>query len=359
MKLPQFNQFSRQFSKVNFCIQIFLILIIYSFKKFIDKFSVIVEAGNGGNGSGSFARDNFNPRGKCDGGNGGDGGNVLLIASESVNNLSHLDTLYRASPGVSGSSNGKYGMKGPDLHIPVPAGTAVFGVEEDGSRFKLGDCDLIGTKMIVAKGGKGGRGNRSLRSNNHSCETGKPGQRIKLELNMHTIADIGLVGLPNAGKSSLLATISRSSPRIAPYPFTTITPNVGVTFLEEDMKLSIADIPGLIDGAHKNIGLGHQFLKHVVKNRFLALIVDLTLADPVEDARVIIKELDLYQNGLSKKIKFLVGNKVDKLESDPQVIKRLQSAFPQLTTLAISAKENTGINKLLLEFKNVYNKNLA
>ena len=315
-----------------------------------------MEAGSGGNGSGSFARDNFNPRGKCDGGNGGDGGDVLVVASESVNNLSHLDKFYRASSGVAGASNGKYGMRGSDLRIPVPAGTAVFGVEEDGKRVKLGDCDFIGTELVVAKGGKGGRGNRSLRSNNHTCETGQPGQRLKLELNMHTIADIGLVGLPNAGKSSLLACISRSSPRIAPYPFTTITPNIGVTFVEDEIKLSVADIPGLIDGAHKNIGLGHEFLKHVVKNRFLALIVDLTQADPVEDARVIIKELDLYQSGLSKKIKLLVGNKLDKLESGSGVINRLQESFPQLKTLVISSKENLGMDKLFLEFKNLYNK---
>ncbi len=244
-------------------------------------------------------------------------------------------------------------MRGADLRIPVPAGTAVFDLDEEGKSFKLGDCDLIGNELLVAKGGKGGRGNLSLRTNNHTCETGQSGQRIKLELNMHTIADLGLVGLPNAGKSSLLACISRCSPRIAPYPFTTITPNVGVTFVEEEIKLSVADIPGLIDGAHKNIGLGHEFLKHVVKNRFLALIVDLTQVDPIEDAKVIIKELDLYQNGLSKKIKLFVGNKTDKLSANSPIINRLQEAFPQFTTVFISAKTNDGIDILLKELKSL------
>lgn len=269
-----------------------------------------------------------------------------MVASESVTDLSHIKRFYRADPGVSGADNGKYGMKGEHLRIMVPHGTVIFKLDDRGKLCKIGDCDSEGSELLVAKGGKGGRGNRSLRTNNQTHESGLPGESARLRLDLNTIAEIGLVGLPNAGKSSLLGCLSRCNPVVAPYPFTTITPNVGVINLGGDFRLSMADIPGLIDGAHKNVGLGHAFLKHVVKNRHLALVLDVSQPDPHQDALIIIQELELYQQQLSKKIALIIANKIDRLEPESTVLSSLQTAFPQTAIIPISAKYGKGIDKL-------------
>lgn len=282
-----------------------------------------------------------------------------MVASESVTDLSHIKRFYRADAGVSGADNGKYGMKGQHLKILVPHGTVIFRHDERGKLCKIGDCDSEGSELLVAKGGKGGRGNRSLRTNNQTHESGLPGESVKLRLDLNTIAEIGLVGLPNAGKSSLLSSLSRCNPAVAPYPFTTITPNVGIIDLGSDLRLSMADIPGLIDGAHKNVGLGHAFLKHVVKNRQLALVLDVSQSNPIQDAHIIIQELELYQQHLSKKIAFIIANKIDRLEAGNPVLSALQAAFPQTTIIPISAKYSQGIDKLKYELMHSLNKVLV
>lgn len=342
---------------------------------FVDCMRVRVRGGAGGDGVPAFARSARNPKGRPCGGNGGHGGSVLLMVDTSLDSLNHLSSQVQAERGHPGGSNMRHGANGADLILRLPLGCEVYeiiaekegedegqstitmdGVKEeemeedvpDSTDFiLLADHDSeierspllshrmekheIGTHpseelpklilekassppVLVAQGGRGGRGNYAYGQNNHECERGQPGGERLLEINLKTMADVGLVGLPNAGKSSLLAAITRAHPRIASYPFTTLNPYVGIIdYGDGSRRLTVADIPGLIDGAHANRGLGHQFLKHIEKARLLALVIDYAQVKPWEDIRVLLRELDLYQQGLSTRVRLIIANKADLL----------------------------------------------
>ena len=222
----------------------------------------------------------------------------------------------------------------------------IYKIDSNGNRSFLNECNDSWKEIVVAKGGKGGRGNRALRSNNHQHEKGISGEEIQIELDMNTIADIGLVGQPNAGKSSFLACISRSAPKIAPYPFTTLSPNIGVVMFDNRAPISIADVPGLIEGAHQNVGLGHEFLKHVRKSQKLILIIDASAKSPSQDALSVLKELELYQNGLSDKLFLILANKIDRLLQFKKVTLDLECTFPNIKVMPISAKHGFGVNEV-------------
>jgi GTP-binding protein len=277
---------------------------------FVDEVTVYVRGGKGGAGSASLLREPYKPRGGPDGGDGGQGGSVILEVSGREQDLSTLaDRPHRrAENGRAGSSNNRTGAAGEDLVIEIPDGTVV----------REGDdlvADLVGpgARAIVARGGRGGRGNAALAGPRERvprvAETGEEGEERQLDLELRTVADVGLVGLPNAGKSTLLAALTAARPKIANYPFTTLTPNLGVA--GEDRRFVIADIPGLIEGANEGKGLGHRFLRHIVRCRALLLVVDLSAADPRADLSTLRSELSAYEAELAGRPAIVVGTKID------------------------------------------------
>lgn len=288
--------------------------------KFVDEARLRVQAGNGGRGSTSFRREKFVPFGGPDGGDGGDGGSVYLRAAPGINTLAdfRIERLYKAQHGEPGSSNDCFGRGGSDLYIPVPVGTIVREAE---TGEELGDLVKEGDTLLVAKGGKGGWGNQRFKSSTNRAPRqfgpGLPGEKRSLELEMKVIADVGLLGLPNAGKSTLIRAISAAKPKVADYPFTTLHPNLGVVSVGEHRSFVMADIPGLIEGAAEGAGLGIQFLRHLQRTRVLLHLVDIAPpdpeADPVKDARAIVGELKKFDAALAAKPRWLVLNKSDLL----------------------------------------------
>ncbi len=290
---------------------------------FLDSARIFVQAGRGGSGCVSFRREKFVPRGGPDGGDGGRGGHVILVAKPQVRTLLafRYKRKFQAEKGAHGQGALKTGRRGKDLVIPVPLGTAVFS-EEDGLLL----CDLVerGQRHVVAKGGRAGRGNAHFKTSTHQAprefEPGGEGEARWLRLELKLLADVGLVGLPNAGKSTFLAAVSNARPKIAPYPFTTLSPILGVVEWTRHRSFVVADIPGLIEGAHKGLGLGDQFLKHVERTQVLLHLVDLAdpVSPPVDRVRTVERELEAYGAGLHLKPVILVGTKAD-LNPDPEV----------------------------------------
>ena len=289
---------------------------------FVDKTRINVKAGDGGNGSCSFRREKYIPKGGPDGGDGGAGGNVILEASTSESSLVSLvyKRSYRAKNGTNGASKGLYGKKGDDIILKVPVGTVVRDID---SGEVLADLDANGAQAIVAAGGRGGRGNIHFASSTNRAprrfETGREGEERHLELELKMIADAGLVGYPNAGKSTLISNLSDAKPKVAPYPFTTLHPVVGVVEYPDYKRLTLADIPGLIDGAHRNIGLGHAFLRHIERTSVLLYVLDMGGVDgrtPWDDLASLEQELELYLPGLSKRPSLIVANKMDLPEAE-------------------------------------------
>jgi GTPase len=278
---------------------------------FVDEVTVFVKGGRGGNGSAALHSEPYKPLGGPDGGNGGPGGSVVFEVSGRVRDLSALaDHPHQVAPdGVAGRKAKRDGAAGKDLVIGVPDGTVVF--DEKGL---LADLVGEGTRTVVARGGRGGRGNVSLASARDRvprvAEAGDPGDDRRLRVELHTVADVGLVGLPNAGKSTLLAALTAAKPKIANYPFTTLTPNLGVAGSGDD-RFVVADVPGLIEGASEGKGLGHRFLRHVVRCRALVLVVDLAAADPAADLAVLRDELSAYDPVLAERHDLVVGTKAD------------------------------------------------
>ena len=289
---------------------------------FIDKTQIKVKAGDGGNGSCSFRREKFIPKGGPDGGDGGAGGNVVLEASTSESSLVSLvyKRNYRAKNGTNGAGKGLYGHTGEDLVLKVPVGTVVRDVA---TGEVIADLDEVGVQAIVATGGRGGRGNIHFASSTNRAprrfETGREGEERHLELELKMIADAGLVGYPNAGKSTLISNLSDAKPKVAPYPFTTLHPVVGVVEYPDYQRLTLADIPGLIDGAHRNVGLGHAFLRHIERTSVLLYVLDMGGVDgrtPWDDLASLEQELELYLPGLSKRPSLIVANKMDLPDSE-------------------------------------------
>jgi GTP-binding protein len=288
--------------------------------KFVDEATIKVQAGNGGRGCVSFRREKFVPFGGPDGGDGGNGGSVYLRATEGINTLADFrnQRTYKARNGEPGSGNDKTGASAEDLYIPVPVGTTVKDAE---TGEELGDLRRPGQVLPVAVGGKGGFGNTRFKSSTNRAPrqfgSGLPGEKRVLELELKVLADVGLLGLPNAGKSTLIRAVSAARPRVADYPFTTLHPNLGVVYVGNHRSFVMADIPGLIEGAAEGAGLGIRFLRHLQRTRVLLHLVDIAPpdpdADPVKDARAIIKELKKYSAELAAKPRWLVLNKSDLL----------------------------------------------
>ncbi len=284
---------------------------------FIDHAKIFVRSGNGGNGGCSFRREKFVPHGGPDGGDGGNGGSVVATASTRVTTL--LDLKYRrhyeAESGAPGQKANRHGRTGADVTITVPVGTVIRCAE---TNELLADLVTPEQRVIVAKGGKGGKGNaRFATSTNRAPRTfeeGTPGEELHLDLELKLLADVGLVGFPNAGKSTLISTLSAARPEIADYPFTTLQPHLGVVPMGEYDSFVMADVPGLIQGAHRGKGLGHQFLKHIQRTRFLLYLIDVsdwTTDDPVNTLRVLQEELSAFDPTLGKRAFAVVGTKID------------------------------------------------
>jgi GTPase len=288
--------------------------------KFVDEARIKVQAGNGGRGSTSFRREKFVPFGGPDGGDGGGGGSVFLRAIEGINTLAdfRIERTFRAQHGAPGGARDCTGRSGDDLYIPVPVGTTVRDAE---TGEQLGDLTHDGEVLAVARGGKGGWGNQRFKSSTNRSPRqfgpGLPGEKRSLEFELKVIADVGLLGLPNAGKSTLIRAVSAARPKVADYPFTTLHPNLGVVDVGQHRSFVMADIPGLIEGAAEGAGLGIRFLKHLQRTRVLLHLVDIAPpdpeADPVKDARAIVQELKKFSKELAQKPRWLVINKSDLL----------------------------------------------
>jgi GTP-binding protein len=283
--------------------------------RFIDEARIRVISGSGGNGCVSFRREKFVPRGGPDGGDGGKGGDIIIQADRQVSSLSdfHFHQQFKAKSGIPGKGKKLAGRNGQDVVIPVPAGTVVRDAE---SGELLRDLDHPGDRYVAVWGGKGGRGNSHFATSTDQAprraEPGVPGEEKSLFLELKLLADVGLLGLPNAGKSTFISKLTSAHPKIADYPFTTLSPNLGVAESPDRLvSYVIADIPGLIEGAHRGQGLGIQFLKHLERTRILLLILDLARPDPKDDYRVLLGEITAFGQGLPEKPRIVVLNKVD------------------------------------------------
>ena len=294
---------------------------------FIDEVLIRVKAGDGGNGCLAFRREKYVPRGGPSGGDGGRGGDVVMVASEHHNTLLHFrfNPEHTAQRGRHGEGSNRTGREGASIELPVPVGTIVYDAD---SGELLHDFTAAGDRFLVARGGRGGRGNQHFATPTHQApqehEPGHPGDERRLRLELKLLADVGLVGFPNAGKSTLISRISAARPKIADYPFTTLEPNLGVVNVD-DSTFVVADIPGLIAGAHLGHGLGVQFLRHIERTKLLVHLVDVSEAsgrEPTEDFRVVLEELAGFSEELPKKPMFVVASKIDAAQ-DPQRIKTL------------------------------------
>jgi GTPase len=291
--------------------------------KFVDEALIRVEAGKGGDGCLSFRREKFVPRGGPDGGDGGDGGSVYLLVDEGLNTLVDFrhSRLFRAKSGQAGMGRDRIGKKSDDVIIKVPLGTLVY---DDDTDELIGDLVNDGDRLLVAKGGFHGLGNARFKSSTNRAPRkftkGTPGEERNLRLEMQVLADVGLLGLPNAGKSSLIRQVSAARPKVADYPFTTLHPNLGVVSLDVGQSFVIADIPGLIEGAAEGAGLGIQFLKHLSRTNLLLHIVDLGSSDDIEqivrEVKTIVNELHKYDESLGHQERWLVLNKIDLIDEE-------------------------------------------
>lgn len=322
---------------------------------FVDQVKVILQAGKGGNGCVSFRREWGVPKGGPDGGRGGDGGSVFLVAEEGLSSLSYFrfHPINKAHKGAHGEGGNRSGKKGEDLILSVPIGTVVKSAEKGEVLF---DFLRPGQKYLAAKSGKGGRGNASFATPTHRTprewQNGEPGEEKELILELKLIADVGLVGLANVGKSTLISKISSARPVIADYPFTTLIPHLGVVDVGKEKSLVVADIPGLIEGAHQGHGLGIKFLKHIERTKILVHIIDVSPysgRDPVKDYGIVMKELEAYNPELLKRPQIVAANKIDLLGEEKErleAVKKLASR-KKLPFFAISALKEKGLRELI------------
>jgi len=317
---------------------------------FIDEAKIWVKAGGGGNGCVSFRREKFIPKGGPDGGDGGRGGNVYFQAVENLDTLMDFAGKHhwRAGDGQAGSGNNKHGADGQDLIIDVPPGTLIYDVDLS---LLLKDLNKVGMKVRICRGGRGGKGNKAFATPTNQAprqaKPGKKGQERNLRLELKLIADVGLVGMPNAGKSTLISRCSAARPKIADYPFTTLEPVLGIVELSDFRRFVMADIPGLIEGAHNGAGLGFEFLKHIERTRIIVHIIDIMPtvgSEPVENYKNIRNELEKYSKELAQKTEVIVANKID-LDPDGKIIKDLRKKLDK-EIYPISAVTGEGIKEL-------------
>jgi len=320
---------------------------------FIDEVIISVKAGDGGNGCLAFRREKYVPRGGPSGGDGGHGGDVVLVASEHHNTLLHFrfNPEHKAQRGRHGEGSQRTGHDGASIDVPTPVGTVVYDAE---TGELLHDFTAPGDRFVVARGGRGGKGNARFATSTHQTPTehedGKPGEERRLRLELKLLADVGLVGFPNAGKSTLISRISAARPKIADYPFTTLVPNLGVVSADDDRTFVVADIPGLIEGAHEGHGLGTQFLRHIERTRLLAHLVDVsetTGRDPVHDFEVVMGELASFSEDLAHKPMIVVATKLDAAQ-DPERVASLEKLARDrgLAFFKISSVTGEGIDAL-------------
>jgi GTPase len=324
--------------------------------KFVDEAPIYVEAGNGGNGFMSFRKEKFISKGGPDGGDGGDGGSVFLVADENLNTLIDYRFMpkYRAENGEKGGSKDCTGAKGEDLYLPVPVGTTVIDIDTEEV---FGDLTHQGQKLKVAQGGFHGLGNTRFKSSTNrtprKTSPGTEGEKRHLKLELKVLADVGMLGLPNAGKSSFIRAVSAAKPKVADYPFTTLVPNLGVVKVQQHRSFVIADIPGLIEGASEGAGLGVRFLKHLTRCRLLMHIVDMAPVDesnPAENIRIIANELEKFSPTLAQRERWLLLNKIDLLSPDEiesrcdAIVKELNWTGP---VFRISALNQQGVQPLM------------
>jgi GTP-binding protein len=319
---------------------------------FVDEAVIHVKAGDGGNGCVSFRREKYIPKGGPDGGDGGNGGSIVFVADVNKNTL--LDFAgrhhWRAEKGQAGMGKKMYGKGGEDLVIQVPPGTLVHDTDH---QILIADLTEAGKRVVIAQGGKGGRGNWHFKSSTNQtpryAEPGTEGQERNLRLELKLIADVGLVGMPNAGKSTLLSAISAARPKIADYPFTTLDPQLGIVQLDADRRIVVADIPGLIEGAQHGAGLGHAFLKHIERTKIIVHLLDLYPAndsDPAENYHKIRRELEAFSPALAQKREIVAANKMD-LAVDNEALNKLRSDLPGVEIFPISGVSRQGVADLL------------
>ena len=321
--------------------------------RFVDEAIIEVAAGDGGRGCVSFLRQRFQPKGGPDGGDGGRGGNVVIRATNRVATLADHSYLrhFRAGRGQHGMGSGKNGHAGEDKLVEVPVGTLVVEVE---TGEVVADLAADGQEVVAAQGGRGGKGNRQFSSSTHRAprfaQPGEPGAKRELRLELKLLADVGLVGLPNAGKSSLIRACTAARPKVADYPFTTLTPHLGVAELDDGTCIILADIPGLVEGAHQGAGLGLRFLRHVERTRLFIYVVDLSSADPLTDLATVRAEVAAYDPALVRRVGLIAANKLD-LASARANLEQFQAGADALglAVLPVSALAGVGVDELLAE----------
>jgi len=318
---------------------------------FIDYAEIFVKAGNGGNGSVSFRREKYVPKGGPAGGNGGKGGNVIIKVDTNLHTL--LDFKYHPKYFAENGNNGEKalrdGKSGSDLIIKVPKGTLIIDKNDDKIITDLNEDD---SEIIIAKGGKGGKGNSNFATATNQtpryAESGKPGEELSIALELKLVADVGLVGFPNSGKSTLISTISAARPKIADYPFTTLKPNLGIVQYREFKSFTVADIPGIIEGAHLGKGLGHEFLKHIERTEILLILIDSTSENIPKDYKILLSELNNYSKILFGKKKIIGISKIDLIE--PKAVeklkKKLQKSFDE-EIIFFSSSSKINISELI------------
>jgi GTP-binding protein len=326
---------------------------------FVDEVEIHVTAGAGGRGCLAFRREIRVPRGGPSGGDGGHGGSVFVVASPHTNTLINyrFHPEFDAERGQHGQGSNRTGANGDDLELAVPIGTLVYELsnEEGVPPLLLGDLSHPGDRVLVAKGGRGGMGNARFASSTNRAprkvQPGEPGDEKRLRLELKLLADVGLVGFPNAGKSTLISRVSAARPKIADYPFTTLTPNLGVVRLSDDRSFVVADVPGLIEGAHRGLGLGHQFLRHLERTKVLIHVVDVSSGsgrDPVADLDTVRRELEQFQPALAEKPQLVAANKIDALDEESRVVSLAQRARElDLPFFRISGVSGAGLPELL------------
>jgi GTP-binding protein len=319
---------------------------------FVDEATIHVKAGDGGDGCVSFRREKFVPKGGPEGGDGGDGGDVIFVADTSENTLLDFASKHhwKAGRGEGGMGSRCAGKDGEDLVIPVPVGTMIYDTEHG---ILLADLDQPERQVVIARGGNGGRGNWHFKTSTNQAprfaEPGTEGHERHLKLVLKLIADVGLVGMPNAGKSTMLRAISAARPKVADYPFTTLDPQLGITELVGERRIIFADIPGLIEGAQSGAGLGHAFLRHIERTKIIIHMLDMYPmdgSDPAENYRVIRKELEAFSPELADKVEIIGANKMD-LALDDEALEKLRKDLPGKEIIGISGASHRGVSEML------------
>lgn len=319
---------------------------------FVDHVKMKVIAGKGGDGCTSFRREKYIPMGGPDGGNGGKGGDIIFKVDKGLKTLIDLKyhKILKASKGENGKGQNKHGKKAEDVYVSVPAGTTIF---DDDSGLVLADLIKENDEFIVAKGGRGGRGNKAFATQSDPApkfsELGEPGELRYIRCELKVLADVGLIGMPSVGKSTLLSKVSGANPKIAAYHFTTLSPNLGLVKLKDNRSFVLADLPGLIEGASKGIGLGTDFLRHAMRTRILAHVLDMAGTEgrsPIEDYELIYNEMANYNEKLIKKEEVIIANKSDE-EGFQQNLKEFKEKYPNLKIFETSALHETGLDELM------------